>query len=111
MDAHVGLEAEAVDDGHEAAHAVERGAGQRAVREDVAPAPGEDGVQGRDRVGGAGHRDEVQRFEQAGGGGEEGGVERAPGGGDDLAGPARNAVGGEGEVGDFEAGITDGYFF
>ena len=57
VDAHVGLEAEAVDDGDQAAHAVQRGAGQGPVGEDVPPSTREDGVQRRDGVGGAGHGD------------------------------------------------------
>ena len=69
MDADVGFEAEAVDDGDEAADAVERGTGDGAVGEDVAAAAGEDGVEGGDGVGGAGHGDGVEGFEEAGRGG------------------------------------------
>ena len=72
MDPDVGLEAEAIDDGHEAADAVERGARDGAVGQDVAPPFGEDGLEGRDGVGGAGHGDGVEGFEEAGGGGQEG---------------------------------------
>ena len=69
MDADVGLEAEAVDDGDETADAVEGRAGDGAVGEDVAPPSGEDGVERGDGVGGAGHGDGVEGFEEAGGGG------------------------------------------
>lgn len=99
MDPDIGFEAEAVDDGDEAADAVEGGAGYGAVGEDVAASSGEDGVEGRDGVRRAGHGDGVEGFEEAGGGGEEGGVEGAAGGGDDLAAAAGDAVGGEGDVG------------
>ncbi len=108
MDADVGLEAEAVDDGHEAADAVEGCAGDGPVGEDVAAAAGEDGVEGGDGVGGAGHGDGVEGLEEAGRGGQEGGVEGAAGGGDDLAPAAGDAVGGEGDVGQFELGVADG---
>lgn len=107
MDADVGLEAKAVDNGNEAAHAVERGAGDGAVREDVAAAAGEDGVEGGDGVGWAGHGDGVEGFEEAGGGGEKGGVDGPAGGGDDLAAAAGDGVWGEGEVGEFKAGVAD----
>lgn len=55
-------------------------------------APREDGVEGRDGVGRAGHANEVQGFEEAGGGGQEGGVEGAAGCGDYLAGAAGDRV-------------------
>ena len=94
MDADVGFEAEAVDDGDEASDAVEGCPGYGAVGEDVASSSGENGVECRDRVGGAGHGDGVERFEEARGGGQEGRVESAAGGRDDLTAAAGDAVGG-----------------
>lgn len=73
----------------------------------MAASAGEDGVEGGDGVGGSGHGDEVEGFEEAGGGGEEGGVECPPRGGDYLAAAAGDGFGGEGEVGDFEFGVAD----
>lgn len=110
MDPDVGLEAETVDDGDQAADAVEGGAGDGAVGEDVAPAAGEDGVEGGDGVGGAGHGDGVEGFHEARGGGQEGRVDGAAGGGDDLAAAAEDGFGGEGDVGEFEFGVADGCF-
>ena len=69
MDPHVRLEPKTIDYWHKAAHAVEGGAGDGAVREDVAAPAGEDCVEGGDGVGGAGHGDGVEGFEEAGGGG------------------------------------------
>ena len=72
MDPHIGFEAEAVDDGDEAPDAVERGPRYGAVGQDVASSFGEDGVERGEGVGGAGHGDGVEGFEEAGGGGQEG---------------------------------------
>lgn len=108
VDPHVRFEAEAVDDRHQAAHAVQWCARQRAVREYVSAPPREDGVEGRDGIGGAGHGDQVQRFEQARGRRQERGVERAARGRDDLARAAGDGVGGEGEVGEFESCVANG---
>ena len=72
MDPDGSLEAEAIDDRHEAADAVERGARYGPVGQDVAAPFGEDGVEGRDGVGGAGHGDGVEGCEEAGGVGQEG---------------------------------------
>ena len=92
MDTDIGFEAEAVDDGDETPDAVEWGAGDRPIGEDVAAAAGQDGVEGGDGVGGAGHGDGVEGFEEAGGGGQEGGVEGAAAGGDYLAAAAGDGV-------------------
>ena len=94
MDPDVGFEAEAVDDGDEATDAVEGCARYGAVGKDVAASSGEDGVECGDGVGGAGHGDRVEGFEEAGRGGQEGRVEGAAGCGDDLAATAGDAVGG-----------------
>lgn len=99
MDAHVGLEAEGVDDGDEALDGIQRGAGDGAVRQDVAASAGEDGVERGDAVGGAEHADGVQRLHEARRGHQEGGVDGASRGGDDLAGAARDGVRGERDVG------------
>lgn len=108
MDAEIGFEAEGVDDRDEAANGVERGSGDGAVGEDVAPATSKDGVEGGDGVGGAGHGACVDGFHEAWGGHEEGGVDCAAGGGDDLAATAEDGFGGEGDVGEFEASVADG---
>ena len=72
MDPDVRFEAEAVDYGDEAPDAVEGGPCYGAVGKDMAASFGEDGVECGDGVGGAGHGDGVERFEEAGGGGQEG---------------------------------------
>ncbi|KAI4150679.1 MAG: hypothetical protein LQ340_003954, partial [Diploschistes diacapsis] len=105
--AHVGLEAEGVDDRQEAADGVQGRAGERAVGQDVAPAAREDGVDGRDRVGGAGHGDGVEGFHQARGGGEERRVDGSARRGDDLAAAPRDGVCGERDVRQLELGVAD----
>ena len=107
MDPYIGFEAKAVDDRHEAAHAVEWCTRYGPVGEDVPAALGQDGVERGDGVRGAGHGYGVEGLEQARGGGEEGGVQRAARGGDYLAAAAGDGVGGEGDVGEFEFGVAD----
>ena len=98
MNTDVGFEAERVNDRDQSPDAVEGCAGNGPVGEHMAAAAGQDGIEGGDGVGGAGHGDGVEGFEEAGGGGEEGGVDSAAGGGDDLAAAAGDGVRGEGEV-------------
>ena len=107
MDPDIGFEPKAIDYRNEAPHAVERGTGDGTIGEDVAPAPGEHRVEGGDGVGGAGHGDGVEGFHEAGGGSQEGGVDGAAGGGNDLAAAAEDGFLGEGDVGEFEFGVTD----
>lgn len=107
MNADIGLEPKTVDDGDEAFDAVQRGAGDGAVGEDVAAAAREDRVEGGDGVGGAGHAAGVEGLHEARGGHQEGRVDGAAGGGDDLAAAAVEGFGGEGDVGDFEARVAD----
>lgn len=66
-----------------------------------------DGVDCGDGVGGTSHRDRVEWLHESGRRGEEGGVDSTAGCRDDLATPAGDSVGGEGDVGQAELGITD----
>lgn len=108
MDPHIGLKAKGVNHRNETADAVEGGAGDGTIGEDMTAAAGEDGVEGGDGVGGASHGDGIEGFHEAGGGGKEGGVDGAAGGGDDLAAAAEDGFLSEGDVGEFEFGVADG---
>lgn len=69
---HISLKSKAVDDGDQPFDAVQRCASDGPIGEDMAAAPREDRVECGDRVSGAGHGDEVERFEEARRRGQEG---------------------------------------
>ena len=107
MDPDIGFETEAVDYRYEATDTIQRCPCYGAVGKDMASPPGENGVEGGDRVGGSGHGDGVKGFEEARGGGQEGRVQSAAGCGNDLTAPTGDAVGGERDVGQLEPGVAD----
>lgn len=110
VDPQIGLEAETVDDGQQAVDAVERGAGNGTVGEDVAATAGQDVVNGADGVLGTGHGDRVHGLHQARRGHQERTVAGAAGSGDDLTTAPEDGLLGKRYVDESELGIAYCWF-
>ena len=74
----------------------------------MASSPGEYGVERRNGIGRAGHGYSVEWFHQTRRGSKKRGVDSAAGCRDDLATTAEDGLLGQGDVGKFESGVTNG---